>query len=140
VTISQAMVNQYGKNPDLVGHVIKNTAAGDVTLVQGNTSTWRMGVENMVDDNDDGWLDGLSVFTPNWVMSAAEKRDLPFWIVDPSDWFQADGRWVQPESNSMATYTREVYPSLKKFSTWEYVMDRQYWLGDIPIIRLGEVY
>ncbi|PRD49283.1 RagB/SusD family nutrient uptake outer membrane protein [Sphingobacterium haloxyli] len=140
VTISQSMVNQYGKNPDLVGHVIKNTAAGDVTLVQGNTSTWRMGVENMVDDNDDGWLDGLSVFTPNWVMSAAEKRDLPFWIVDPSDWYQADGRWVQPESNSMATYTREVYPSLKKFSSWEYVMDRQYWLGDIPIIRLGEVY
>src|SRR5690606_19339730 len=140
VTISQSMVSQYRKNPNLVGHVIKNTAAGDVTLVQGGTNTWRMGVENMVDNNGDGWLDGLSIFTPNWVMSAQEKADLPFWIVDPSDWFQADGRWVQPESNNMATYTREIYPSLKKFSAWEYVMDRQYWLGDIPIIRLGEVY
>ncbi len=140
VTISQSMVNQYGKNPNLVGHVIKNTADSDPTLPNGGTNTWRMGVVNMTDEDGDGWLDGLSIFTPNWVMSATEKRDLPFWIVDPSDWFQADGRWVQPESNNMATYTREIYPSLKKFSSWEYVMDRQYWLGDVPIIRLGEVY
>lgn len=140
VTISQSMVDQFGKNPNLVGHAIKNTADADPTLPNGGTNTWRMGVINMVDEDGDGWLDGLSVFTPNWVMSAEDKRDLPFWIVDPSDWFQADGRWVQPGSNSMATYTREVYPSLKKFSSWEYVMDRQYWLGDIPIIRLGDVY
>lgn len=140
VTISQSMVQQYKKNPNLVGHVIKNTADGDQTLVQGGLSTWRMGVVNMVDEDGDGWLDGLSVLTPNWVMSDEEKRDLPFWIVDPSDWFQADGRWVEPETNQMATYTREVYPSMKKFSSWEFVMDRQQWLGDIPIIRLGEVY
>ncbi|HLR51014.1 MAG TPA: RagB/SusD family nutrient uptake outer membrane protein, partial [Candidatus Sphingobacterium stercoripullorum] len=31
-------------------------------------------------------------------------------------------------------------PSMKKFSSWEFVMDRQQWLGDIPIIRLGDVY
>lgn len=140
VTISQSMVQQYKKNPNLVGHVIKNTADGDQTLVQGGLSTWRMGVVNMVDEDGDGWLDGLSVLTPNWVMSDEEKRDLPFWIVDPSDWFQADGRWVEPETNQMATYTREVYPSMKKFSSWEFVMDRQQWLGDIPIIRLGDVY
>ncbi|HIX54629.1 MAG TPA: RagB/SusD family nutrient uptake outer membrane protein [Candidatus Sphingobacterium stercoripullorum] len=140
VTISQSMVQQYNKNPNLVGHVIKNTADGDQTLVQGGLSSWRMGVVNMVDEDGDGWLDGLSVLTPNWVMSDEEKRDLPFWIVDPSDWFQADGRWVEPETNQMATYTREVYPSMKKFSSWEFVMDRQQWLGDIPIIRLGDVY
>lgn len=140
VTIGQSMVQQYKKNPNLVGHVIKNTADGDQTLVQGGLSTWRMGVVNMVDEDGDGWLDGLSVLTPNWVMSDEEKRDLPFWIVDPSDWFQADGRWVEPETNQMATYTREVYPSMKKFSSWEFVMDRQQWLGDIPIIRLGDVY
>lgn len=141
VTITEDMVEQYGKNSDLVGHVIKNTAAGDQTLVQGGRDTWRMGVENMVDEDEDGWLDGLSVFTPNWVMSAEDKRDLPFWIVDPSDQFQADGKWVQPGGgNDMATYVREIYPSLKKFSSWEYILDRQQWLGDIPIIRLGEVY
>lgn len=139
-TISQEMVAQYGKNPNLVGHVIKNTAATGSSLVQGGRAVNHMGIENMVDEDDDGWLDGLSVFTPNWVMSAADKRDLPFWIVDPSDWFQADGKWVQPESNSMSTYTREIYPSLKKFSSLEWVYDRQYWMGDIPIIRLGEVY
>src|SRR5699024_10843082 len=140
VTISQSMVQQYNKNPNLVGHVIKNTADGDQTLVQGGLSSWRMGVVNMVDGDGDGWLDGVSVLTPDWVMADEEKRDLPFWIVDPSDWFQADGRWVEPETNQMATYTREVYPSMKKFSSWEFVMDRQQWLGDIPIIRLGDVY
>lgn len=140
VTISQSMVNLYGKNPNLVGHIIKNTAAGDETLVQGGTSTWRMGVENMVDEDNDGWLDGLSLYTPNWVMSTEDKRDLPFWIVDPSDWFDADGKWVTAGSNNMATYHREIYPSLKKFSSWEWVYNNQYWMGDIPIIRLGEVY
>ncbi|NGM64485.1 RagB/SusD family nutrient uptake outer membrane protein [Sphingobacterium sp. SGR-19] len=141
VTISESMVNQYGKNPNLVGHVIKNTAAGDNTLVRGGLATWRMGVVNMIDEDEDGWLDGLSILTPNWVMSASDKRDLPFWIVDPSDQFEADGRWVQPGGgNDMATYAREIYPSLKKFSSWEYILDRQQWLGDIPIIRLGEVY
>lgn len=140
VTISESMVDLYGKNPNLIGHVIKNTAAGDRTLVQGGRDTWRMGVENMVDEDNDGWLDGLSVYTPNWIMSESEKRDLPFWIVDPSDWFDADGKWVAAGSNSMAIYHREVYPSLKKFSSWEWVYDHQYWMGDVPIIRLGEVY
>lgn len=139
-TIDQNMITQYGKNPNLIGHVIKNTAATGSSLVQGNRAINHMGLVNMVDEDNDGWLDGLSVFTPNWVMSAQEKADLPFWIVDPSDWFQADGRWVQPESNAMATYTREIYPSLKKFSSLEYVYDRQYWMGDLPIIRLGEIY
>ncbi len=140
VTITQEMVARYGKSPDLVGHVIKNTAATGSSLVQGGRGINHMGLVNMVDEDNDGWLDGLSVFTPNWVMSAEDKRDLPFWIVDPSDWFQADGKWVQPGDNDMATYTREIYPSLKKFSSLEYVYDRQYWMGDVPIIRLGEVY
>lgn len=140
VTITEAMVSQYNKNPNLVGHVIKNTAGNDKTLVQGGRDTWRMGVENMVDEDGDGWLDGLSILTTNWTMPAAQKRDVPFWVVDPSDQFQADGRWVEPGSNPMATYTREIYPSLKKFTSWEYIFDRQQWMGDVPIIRLGEVY
>lgn len=140
IAISQNMVTQYGKNPNLVGHVIKNTAATGSSLVQGNRAINHMGLENMVDEDGDGWLDGLSIYTPNWVMSAEEKRDLPFWIVDPSDWFDADGKWVTAGSNNMAVYHREIYPSFKKFSSVEWVYDRQYWMGDIPIIRLGEVY
>lgn len=140
VTITQNMVTQYGKNSNLVGHVIKNTAATGSSLVQGNRAINHMGLVNMVDEDGDGWLDGLSVFTPNWTMSASDKADLPFWIVDPADWFDADGKWVTAESNSMAIYHREIHPSLKKFSSLEWVYDRQYWMGDIPIIRLGEVY
>ncbi|WP_170845657.1 RagB/SusD family nutrient uptake outer membrane protein [Parapedobacter composti] len=140
VVISQQMVNQYGKNPNLVGRVIKNTAATGSSLVEGNRAINHMGLVNMVDDDGDGWLDGLSVFTPNWVMPASDKADLPFWVVDPSDWFDANGRWVTAETHPMGTYYREIYPSLKKFSSIEWVYDRQYWMGDIPIIRLGEVY
>lgn len=141
-TITEEMVEQYGKNPNLVGHVIKNTAAtgkGD-SWVGGGRDVNRMGVLNMVDEDDDGWLDGLSVFTPNWMISASDKRDLPFWIVDPSDWFDADGKWVTAASGEMGTYYREIYPSMKKFSSLEWVYNVQYWMGDIPIIRLGEVY
>lgn len=139
-TISQAMITQYGKNPNLEGHVIKNTAATGSSLVQGNRAINHYGLVNMVDNDGDGWLDGLAILTPNWVMSATDKANLPFWIVDPSDWFDAEGKWVTAESSSMAIYTREVYPSLKKFSSLEWVYDRQYWMGDVPILRLGEVY
>lgn len=139
-TITQAMVDLYGKNPSLVGHVIKNTAATGSSLVQGSKAVNHMGLVNMVDGNNDGWLDGLSIFTPNWTMTAAEKRDLPFWIVDPSDMFDANGKWVTAETSPMGTYYKEIYPSLKKFSSIEWVYDRQYWEGDVPIIRLGEIY
>lgn len=140
VTISQNMVNLYGKNPDLVGHVIKNTAATGQSMVQGGRNINYMGLVNMVDEDGDGWLDGLSVLTPNWVIPEATKRDLPFWVIDPSDWFDAQGKWVTGETHSMGNYYREIYPSLKKFSSVEWVFDRQYWMGDVPIIRLGEVY
>lgn len=138
--VSSGMVNTYGKNPNLVGHVIKNTAATGQSQVEGGRAINHMGLVNMVDNDGDGWLDGLSVFAPNWTMSAAEKADLPFWIVDPADMFDAEGKWVVAGSSASAIYDREVYPSLKKFSSLEWVYDRQNWMGDIPIIRLGEVY
>ncbi|MDR0811947.1 MAG: RagB/SusD family nutrient uptake outer membrane protein [Paludibacter sp.] len=140
VTITQAMATQYGKDASLVGHVIKNTAATTQSLVQGGKNVNCMMQTNMVDEDGDGWLDGLCIMTPNWTIPAAQKALMPFWVVDPSDQFQADGKWITPETSSMGTYYKEIHPSFKKFSALEYVYDRQYWMGDVPIIRLGEVY
>ncbi|WP_149915407.1 RagB/SusD family nutrient uptake outer membrane protein [Sphingobacterium cavernae] len=139
-TITSAMVTQYRKNPNLIGHVIKNTAATGSSLVQGNRAINHYGLVNMVDNDNDGYLDGLSIYTPNYVLPVQEKADLPFWVADPSDWFDAEGKWITAQNNTKASAEFEIFPSLKKFSSKEYVYDRQYWMGDIPIIRLGEVF
>ncbi|GHT60965.1 membrane protein [Bacteroidia bacterium] len=141
VKITSDMVNTYGKNSNLINHEIPNTNGTVQSYARGGKTQTVMGQTNMVDNNGDGYLDGLSILTPNWTMSATDKRDLPFWIVDPTDMFDLSGKWITVETNpAMGTYFKEIYPSLKKFSCLEYVDDRQQWLGDIPIIRLGEVY
>ena len=148
--ITQSMVDTYHKDPSLVGHVILNTAGtynpgetyyGDrqVLLRTVNAS----GCVNMVDGDNDGYLDGISVFTPNYNIDAATKAKLPFLCVDPSDMYDASGRWVTAATgaNGMGSYYKECYPSLNKFSSIEWnINNNQYWLGDYPILRLGEVY
>ena len=137
--ISEAMCATYNKNPNLIGHSIPNTAGTHRNDVRGGTNVNAFGFTNMADNDGDGWLDGLSILTPNWTMSADDKYNLPFWVIDPSDQFQADGKWIQPTAGESGLH-KDMYPSLRKFSSMEWVYDRQYWMGDIPIIRLGEVY
>ena len=156
-TITAKMCTEYGKNPTLAtekswnsageevdGRVILNTAGTrvGVSWVAGKENQNAFGFTNMdVDRDGDGYSDGLGVFTPNWNMSTEDKYNLPFWIVDPADMFDADGKWVQPdEKKPLNAKAKDVYPSLKKFSALEFVYDRQYWMGDFPIIRLGEIY
>ncbi|MDR2935981.1 MAG: RagB/SusD family nutrient uptake outer membrane protein [Rikenellaceae bacterium] len=140
-TITESMVNTYNKNPNLVGHVILNTAGTATSLVGGSRNVNRMCVTNMVDNDGDGWLDGLSILTPNWTMDAQQKKDVPFWVVDPSDQFDATGKWATVDTNpTMGNLVKNIFPSLKKFSATEWIYDRQYWMGDFPIIRLGDVY
>ncbi|MBQ1978453.1 MAG: RagB/SusD family nutrient uptake outer membrane protein [Alistipes sp.] len=144
-TISQSVVDLFKKDQSLVGHVIKNTAGtyypgneyfGRTVYYQNNSS----GNVNMVDEDGDGYLDGLSVFTPNYPIDAATKAKLPFLCVDPSDMYDANGKWVTPETSDMGTYYKECYPSMSKFSSIYWIKDNQKWLGDVPIIRLGEIY
>lgn len=147
-TITESMVETYRKDPSLVGHVIRNTAG---TYVMGETyyggrqvlvkNTNASGCVNMVDEDGDGYLDGLSVFTPNYPIAAEVKARLPFLCVDPSDMFASDGRWVTSATSDMGSYYKDCYPSLNKYSSIEWnPNNNQYWLGDYPILRLGEVY
>ena len=145
-TITEEMIRVYKKDPSLVGHVIKNTAStyNPGTVYYGDREVRvkainASGCVNMVDEDGDGYLDGISVFTPNYVIDADTKAKLPFLCVDPSDMFAADGKWVTATSD-MGVYYKDCYPSMNKFSSMEWIESNQHWLGDYPIMRLGEVY
>lgn len=144
--INSSILNKYGKDPALEGHIIKNTAGtyfpgeeyygGRTVYSTVNAS----GNVNMVDENADGFLDGISVFTPNYTMTAAEKYALPFLIVTPDEMFENDGKWVTDISSSLGSEYKNSYPSFNKQSSIQWIVDNQKWMGDIPILRLGDVY
>lgn len=125
--ITQSMIDTYKKDQSLLDHVILNTAA--VPDPNPNIrSSWRSAAINMEND------EGLSVFTPNWTIPASEKSLMPCLVSDPSDMFDETGKWTTD------TQLKEVYPSMSKYSGWTYCYDRQCWMGDFAIIRLGEIY
>ena len=143
--ISESVADKYGKDASVVGDTILNTAGTYNTTDEyyGGKSYYGVnasGCVNMVDNNGDGYLDGLSVFTPNYTISAEEKAKMPFLCVDPSDMYDSEGKWVTSTSSAMGTYYKECYPSLNKFSSLYWIYTNQYWEGDVPIMRLGEVY
>jgi len=148
VTITQTVIDKYHKNPALLGHVIPNTNGAFHTLthggatIGGGTGNSVMSGQVNMDINSYGYPNGLCIYTPNWNMTAEEKRDLPFWVVDPSDMFDASGKWITVETNpDLGGIIRNIFPSLKKFACPEYIdTNVQQWMGDIPIIRMGEVY
>ncbi len=136
--ITQDMVTTFDKDESIIGDVILNTYGSYSTINYWGKSA--SGDTNMVDDNGDGYLDGLSVFTPNYEIDDDVQSKLPFLCVDPSDMFNDDGTWVTSTSSDMGTYYKECYPSLNKFSAVYWAYSNTYWMGDIPILRLGEVY
>ena len=146
VRIREELAEKYGKDPSIVGHLILNTAGtyNNTDEYWGGKNYYgevnASGVKNMVDGDGDGYLDGLSIYTPNYTIPADEKARLSFLCVDPSDMFDADGRWVTPTSNSFGSYYKDCYPSMRKLSSLYWIYTNQYWEGDVPILRLGEVY
>lgn len=145
-TINEEVATKYGKDPSLIGHVILNTAGtyDSISEYYGGRNYYgginASGNTNMVDNDGDGYLDGLSVFTPNYTIPANEKAMLPFLCVDPTDMFEADGRWVTATSGQLGSSYKECYPSMRKFSSLYWIYSNQHWEGDVPILRLGEVY
>ncbi|MEN3324736.1 RagB/SusD family nutrient uptake outer membrane protein [Mariniflexile soesokkakense] len=146
-TINQSIITKYGKNQSLLGRVIKNTAG---TYTKGQTyhagrsvyypTLNASGIVNMVDTNVDGYLDGVSVFTPNYPMTAIEKSSLPFLVVTPEEQFEANGKSVTAASGGLGAEYSNCYPSLNKFSSIYWIFNNQRWMGDVPILRLGDVY
>jgi starch-binding outer membrane protein, SusD/RagB family len=145
-TINEEVATKYGKDPSVVGHVILNTAGtyDSIGEYYGGRNYYgginASGNTNMVDNDEDGYLDGLSVFTPNYTIPAEEKANLPFLCVDPTDMFEADGRWVTATTLPLGSAYKECYPSMRKLSSLYWIYSNQHWEGDVPILRLGEVY
>lgn len=130
--IDAALISNYGKDPSLSGHIIKNTLGSYTTLVP-ITNQFEEQVNMTADE-------GLSVFTPNWTLTAAQKALIPALVVDPSDLFKTNGDYKEANDFPNGKALQNIFPAMKKFSDKIYVQSNQNWMGDIPILRLGEVY
>lgn len=133
-TITQQIADTYGKDASVVGHKVLNTAAAysgpNYFLAAGATLEEQ---QNMTAD------EGLAVFTPNWNIDPDVKKVTPALVVDPSDLFDpVTGNYKTPTAG--VTDLTGVFPAFRKYSSMMYVYTNQYWMGDIPIIRLGEIY
>lgn len=134
-TITSAIATAYHKDPSVVGHVIPTSTAfysgPDYFLASGAT------MEGQINTANDA---SLSVFTPNWTIDATTKSKLPYMVADPSDVFDANGNYKNPANYPNDMDYSGIFPAFKKFSSMMYVYTNQYWMGDFPILRLGEVY
>lgn len=143
--INPILVSKYGKDTSIILDTILNTAGTYNTTDEyyGGRSYYGIsasGNTNMVDNDGDGYLDGLSVFTPNYSIPADEKAKLPFLCVDPTDMFETDGRWVTPLTMPLGSAYKDCYPSMRKLSSLYWIYTNQKWEGDVPILRLGDIY
>ena len=132
-TITQALATAYNKDASVVGKTILGTTAAYTSPVATQQLEEQ---KNMTDDA------GLAVFTPNWNIDPAQKSTMPMLVADPSDLFSpTTGNYKSSsEIPSGQPNLTNIFPALKKFSSKNWVYTNQYWLGDIPIIRLGDIY
>lgn len=133
-TITQAMATAYKKDASVVGYTIKNTLAQTVSAV----NFYSLRLEEQINMNND---EGLSVFTPNWVIDPVVKSKMPMLVVDPSDIFEpGTNRYKDPTLYPNDPNLITMFPAMRKFSAALYCQSNQQWLGDIPIVRLGDIY
>jgi hypothetical protein len=135
-TITAAIATAYQKDPSVIGHVIQSSNAfysgPDYFLPAGAT------FEAQVNTANDA---ALAIFTPNWTIPASQKKMMPYMVVDPSDIIDpATKNYKIPANYPNDVDYSGIFPAFKKFSSMMYVYTNQYWLGDFPILRLGEVY
>lgn len=133
-TITQAMATAYKKDASVVGYTIKNTLAQAIPTV----NFYSQRIEEQINMNND---EGLAVFTPNWNIDPTVKSKMRMLVADPSDIFEAGtNKYKDPAMYPNDPNLINMFPAMRKFSAALYCQSNQYWLGDIPIIRLGEIY
>jgi len=133
-TITQAMATTYKKDASVVGYTIKNTLAQALPAV----NFYSQRIEEQINMNND---EGLSVFTPNWVVDPVVKSKMPMLVVDPSDLFEpGTNKYKDPAMYPNDPNLINMFPAMRKFSATLYCQTNQFWLGDIPIVRLGDIY
>ncbi|MEI6949044.1 RagB/SusD family nutrient uptake outer membrane protein [Paraflavisolibacter sp. H34] len=135
--ITDAMATAYNKDASVVGKTILGTTA------QYAGPNYFLGAGAQLEEEKNMTNDaGLAVFTPNWTIDPAVKRKMPMLVADPSDLFStATGDYKSgTEIPTGAPNLTNVFPAMRKFSSKMWVYTNQYWMGDMPIIRLGDIY
>ncbi|MCD0489343.1 RagB/SusD family nutrient uptake outer membrane protein [Pedobacter sp. MC2016-14] len=131
--ITQALATTFKKDASVVGKTILGTTAAYTGL---------FGTQQLEEEKNMANDAGLAVFTPNWTIDEVTKSKMPMLVADPSDIFDpvtGDYKVVATIPATDINYTN-MYPAMKKYSSKMYDQSNQYWLGDIPIIRLGDIY
>nr|WP_199074931.1 RagB/SusD family nutrient uptake outer membrane protein [Pedobacter sp. ASV19] len=131
--ITQALATTYGKDASVVGKTVLGTTAAYAGL---------FGTQQLEEEKNMANDAGLAVFTPNWTIDVATKKKIPALVADPSDLFDpatGDYKLATAIPASEVNLTN-MFPAMKKFSSKMYDYTNQYWMGDIPIIRLGDIY
>jgi len=134
-TITQPMATTYGKDASVVGKVILGTTAE-------YKSPYLPFAQQLEEEKNMANDAGLAIFTPNWIVDPVAKSKMPYLVADPGDWFNpTTGNYkTVAEIPAGGVNLTEIHPALRKFSSKEFAYTNQYWLGDIPIIRLGDIY
>ncbi len=131
--ITQALATTYQKDASVVGKTILGTTGPYVGLFGTQQLEEQRNMANDV---------GLAVFTPNWTIDAATKSMMPMLVADPSDLFDPVTGNYKSAASIPATEVNltNMFPAMRKYSAKMYVQSNQFWMGDIPIIRLGDIY
>lgn len=134
-TITSAIAATYKKDASVVGKVILGTTAA-------YTSSFLPATTQLEEEKNMGNDQGLAVFTPNWVIDEETKSKMPVLVSDPNDLFDFTTGNYKQASQIPAGYPNllNVFSAFKKFSSKQFAYTNQYWMGDIPIIRLGDIY
>lgn len=132
--ITAEMVTVYKKDPSMIDKKILGT-----TAPYTDAFAFPITLEEQINMTND---EGLALFIPNWNIDAITKSKMPMLVVNPSDLFDpATGNYKLPASiPATEVNLTNLFPAMRKFSSKKYAYTNQYWMGDIPIIRLGDIY
>lgn len=131
--ITAALATTYRKDPSIIGKTILGTTGGYASPFLPVTT-------QLEEEANMGNDQGLAIFTPNWTIDETTKSKMAYLVTDPNDLFDpATGNY---RTSVPAGYPNllNIYPAFRKFSSKQFSYTNQYWLGDIPIIRLGDIY
>lgn len=163
VSLSSALCTKYGINPAFSTKKIYPYA--DITAITPSTTAgnqypakiWPKGehsgdptktvsVKNVYVvpyplDSDD---DRFSIYLSKDYLSATDKASRAYVCINIDDLFDATGKYKETPIDANATNTYMIYPGFIKFN-WNYNgvfngTNLQNKLGDIPIMRMAEVY
>lgn len=120
--ITQAMIDVYGKDQSLLGHVIK----GKQSKIPSCDGVFNQKMEDPSADT--------AILVVNYKIASADKKQAPYIVNDPWDLYTDNGQQINDANR------QDFYPALSKFSPVEWACQNNVNMLDFHIMRLSEVY